>query len=240
MCRKHSNDVVQRVEMKHQFGQYFGLFLTRLEKETLELITRSENGEEINFERLTTIEKLLDEKLKVVSSFNAAILEKINVEEIEHEVDEAAEIELRTGGTCTKIKNFLKKDRQPPRTPYVLFEQASGYIVHGSPYHSSPLRERSHVSAKPKLPKLNLKRFNGDIMKFYTFWETFESTIHNNEELSAIDKYNYLTTYLDGAATSAIHGLPLTEDNYENAIEILKKRFGRKQQIISKHIEHLL
>ena len=94
--------------MKHQFGQYFGPFLTRLEKETLELITRSENGEEINFERLTTIEKLLDEKLKVVSSYNAAILEKINIEEIEHEV------ELRTGETRTKIKNFLKKDRQPP------------------------------------------------------------------------------------------------------------------------------
>ena len=45
---------------------------------------------------------------------------------------------------------------------------------------------------------------------------------------------------MDGAAASSIQGLPLTEDNYENAVEILKDRFGRKQQIISAHIEELL
>ena len=78
-------------------------------------------------------------------------------------MDEASEIELRTGEICTKINNFLKKDRQSTRTPYVPFEHASGYTIHGSQYHSSPMRERSHVSAKPKLPKINLKRFNGDI-----------------------------------------------------------------------------
>ena len=120
--------------------------LTRLENETLDLIARSENGEDINFERLTTIGRLLDEKLKDVSSYNATISEKINVDEIEHEVDEASETELRTGETRTKIKNFLKKDRQPTRTPYVPFEYASGYTIHGSPYHSSPLRERSRFS----------------------------------------------------------------------------------------------
>ena len=50
--------------------------LTRLESETLDLIARSENGEEINFERVTTIDRLLDEKLKVVNAYNATILEK--------------------------------------------------------------------------------------------------------------------------------------------------------------------
>ena len=213
--------------------------LTRLENESLELIEKSENGEEINFEGLTTIDRLLEDKLKIVSSYNAAILEKISVEEIEHEVDEAYEIELRIGETRTKLKNFLKKDRQPTRTPYVPFEQASGYILHRSPF-SSPFRERTHVSAKPKLPKISLKRFNGDLIKFYPFWESFESTVHNNEQLSAVDKFNYLHSLLDRAAASSIQGLPLTEENYENAVEILKDRLGRKQQIISAHMEELL
>ena len=175
----------------------------------------------------------------MVSSYNAAILEKFSVEEIEHDVDEAYEIELRIGETRTKLKNFLKKDRQPTRTPYVPFEQASGYILHGSPF-SSPFRERTHVSAKPKLPKISLKRFNGDLIKFYPFWESFESTVHNNEQLSAVEKFNYLHSLWDGAAASSIQGLPLTEENYENAVEILKDRFGRKQQIISAHMEELL
>ena len=116
--------------------------LTRLENVTLGLIARSENGEDINFEGLTTIDRLLDEKLKFVSSYNTIILEKINIGEIEHEVDQASEIELQTGETRTKIENFLKKDRQLTRTPYIPFEHAGGYTIHGSPYHSSPLRGR--------------------------------------------------------------------------------------------------
>ena len=187
--------------------------LTRLENETLKLIAKSEDGEEINLGRLMTIDRFLDEKREVVSSYNATISEKINVEEIEREVDEATEIELRMGETRTMIKNFLKKDRKLTRTQYVPIEHASGYVLHGSPY-SSLLRQRSQVSANPKLPKINLKRFNGDITKFYTFWESFESAVHNNEELSAVDKFNYLHSLLDGAAASSVQGLPFKADSH--------------------------
>ena len=44
-----------------------------------------------------------------------------------------------------------------------------------------------------KLPKLTLKKFNGDITNWTTFWDSYESTIHLNPELSAVDKFNYLT-----------------------------------------------
>ena len=45
---------------------------------------------------------------------------------------------------------------------------------------------------------------------------------------------------LEGHASRAIQDLPLTEANYESAIEILKERFGRKQQITSAHMDELL
>ena len=41
---------------------------------------------------------------------------------------------------------------------------------------------------------------------------------------------------MEKTAKEAISGLSLTEANYAEAIEILQKRFGSKQQIISKHI----
>ena len=44
--------------------------------------------------------------------------------------------------------------------------------------------------AKVKLPKLTLKRFNGDVTKWATFWDSFESSIHNNLRLSDVDKFN--------------------------------------------------
>ena len=93
---------------------------------------------------------------------------------------------------------------------------------------------------KVKLPKLALKRFNGDLTRWATFWDSFESSIHNHPGLSDIDKFNYLNTLLEGPASEAISGLKLTTANYSEAVAILKRRFGRKQIIIAKHMEVLL
>ena len=91
-----------------------------------------------------------------------------------------------------------------------------------------------------KLPKLSLKRFNGEVTKWPTFWDAFESSIDSNPGLSGIDKFNYLKSLLEGPASEAVSGLKLTAANYAEAVSILKKCFGKKQQIISKHLENLL
>ena len=59
-------------------------------------------------------------------------------------------------------------------------------------------------------------------------------------KLAAIDKFNYLNSLLMKPASDAISGLSLTATNYEEAVAILKKRFGNKQQIISRHMDILL
>ena len=46
--------------------------------------------------------------------------------------------------------------------------------------------------------------------------------------------------YLERTARDAISGLTLTAANYKEAVEILQKRFGSRQQIISKHMDILL
>ena len=45
---------------------------------------------------------------------------------------------------------------------------------------------------------------------------------------------------MEKSAAKAIFGLTLTSDNYKEAVSILKKRFGNKQQIITKHMYILL
>ena len=91
-----------------------------------------------------------------------------------------------------------------------------------------------------KLPKWELKKFNGDHSKWISFWDTFEASVHENENLSRIDKFNYLISLLERSAAEAISGLTLTASNYDDAIEMLKGRFGSKQQIINRHMEILL
>ena len=85
-----------------------------------------------------------------------------------------------------------------------------------------------------------MKSFNGDITTWTTFWDSYESAIHNNAALSDIDKFNYLKSLLERSAHESIAGLTLTSANYHEAVEILKKRFGNKKQIISRHMELLL
>ena len=91
-----------------------------------------------------------------------------------------------------------------------------------------------------KLPKLSLKRFNGDLTKWTTFWDTFKSAVHDNPTLTSIDKFNYLNSLLESAAAEAIAGLTLTSANYEEAIATLRRRFGNKQLIVNRHMDLLL
>ena len=95
-------------------------------------------------------------------------------------------------------------------------------------------------STHVKLPKLSLKKFDGDLTKWTTFWDTFESAIHHNPALSSIDKFSYLISLLESAAAEAISGLTLTSANYEEAVVILKRRFGNKQMIVNRHMDLLL
>ena len=86
------------------------------------------------------------------------------------------------------------------------------------------------------LPKLHIQSFNGNPLEWLTFWDSFNNAIQENDSLNNIDKMNRLKGMLTDDATRAIAGLPITSQNYEKYIELLKERFGRKQILITAHI----
>ena len=77
-------------------------------------------------------------------------------------------------------------------------------------------------------------------MKWIPFWDSYESAVHSNHNLSGVDKYNYLWSLLDGVAFDAIAGLTLSSENYQHTIDILRKSFGNKQVIVSNHMDTLM
>ena len=87
---------------------------------------------------------------------------------------------------------------------------------------------------------MTLKDFSGEASKWSEFWDSFESAIHNNTTISAVDKFNYLCGLLNGPAASTIAGFSLSAVNYEAAINLLKERFANPQTIIASHMEKLL
>ena len=58
--------------------------------------------------------------------------------------------------------------------------------------------------------------------------------------MSVVDKFNYLSSLLEGPAHQTIQGITLNEKNYESAVKLIQDRFGKSQQIISAQMEELL
>jgi len=87
-------------------------------------------------------------------------------------------------------------------------------------------------------PKLEITPFDGDIMKWWEFWDQFEASV-DKASYSPVDKLNYLKSKLRGEALTAIAGYQLTNSNYAVVVDVLKQRFGNTQLIIDAHYRSL-
>ena len=117
---------------------------------------------------------------------------------------------------------------------YCLTERTSSSSKFPFPMSASPVQEQV------KLPKIELPKFNGDISKWQTFWDQFESSVHNQVNLSDVDKFSYLRSLLNASASECISGLALTNDNYHEAVILLKERFGNRQLLINTHMDSFI
>ncbi len=184
-----------------------------------EVLTGREPPEPVS---LAQLGMRLKEKLEVLKSLDVEVLELTEEDALAQEIEEADAYkeEIYTGiARLEEFKRHVVTVADTPRGP--------------------PGAGRTPAGNRVKLPKLSIRPFNGKLTDWTSFWDTYQSAIHNSE-LSNIDKFNYLKSLLGPGAVEAIAGLALTADNYLSAIDILKKRFGNKQQIISKHMEQLL
>ena len=99
---------------------------------------------------------------------------------------------------------------------------------------------RTLQSDSVKLPKLEIQKFKGDPTCQQEFMDSFNAAVHNSKALSNVEKFNYLRTFLEGEAQHTISGLSLTNDNYSEALNLLKNRFGNNQVIISARMNTLV
>lgn len=99
-----------------------------------------------------------------------------------------------------------------------------------SPSYANPMA----TQRRAKLPKLVLPNFKGDVTQWQGFWDSYNSSIHINPQLTQIDKFNHLHSLLEEQVARSIQSLTRTEANYNSAIDLLHKRFGKPQNLISK------
>ncbi|CAH0383568.1 unnamed protein product [Bemisia tabaci] len=79
---------------------------------------------------------------------------------------------------------------------------------------ASETAESSKASSEVRLPKIDLKTFDGTRKQWQVFYKNFKSSIHDKKSLSGLQKLTYLSSVLKGHAESYVKNVPITEANY--------------------------
>ena len=170
---------------------------------------------------MTLIEDF-EKRLKILDDVQNDVEASLtNLEELETDIEAAADFREEKTTILMKAKHVLKD-----------FERQTSIQ---QSHRNTPSDSRSDT----KLPKLELPSFSGKYTDWQPFWDKFRAIV-DSSTIPTTNKFTYLQSLVTGEAASAIVGLALTEINYENAKDILQKRFGRPERIIFGHIQDLL
>ena len=160
----------------------------------------------------------LNEVQKIVKELDELIINKIEEEvELEKDEEESLIFDLKIKRGKEQLRTFLQKHNEDTLTT-VSVSRYTGV----------------------KLPKLTIKKFNGDPVNWKNFIQSFEAAVDSKESLSNVEKFTYLKGYLSDSALQSIEGFPLTNDNYTQAMILLKERYGNPQLIVSSHMNALI
>lgn len=92
-----------------------------------------------------------------------------------------------------------------------------------------------------KLPKIELRKFDGELLNWLPFWSQFEK-IHEDPDLHDSDKFQYLVQCMKPGTRGQefIESYPMSAKNYPKAIAALKERFGKSDLLIEVYVRELI
>ncbi|KOX80082.1 hypothetical protein WN51_08986, partial [Melipona quadrifasciata] len=70
------------------------------------------------------------------------------------------------------------------------------------------------------------------------FRDSFESLVNRNESLD-IDRFHYLRSVIKGEPARALKTLPVSNNNYDAAWELLRKRYEDTNELVDYHLDAL-
>ena len=193
--------------------------------------------------KLRQMEDTLKEQMGIIEGLDKEILEELsrvendNANDCSEEIGESCQFKDKVSYALLQIEDFKQKLMNPnslPTLPTLPTLQRADSID-SLPSLSSFTRKQ-----RVKLPKMEIKRFSGSPQEWQEFWDNYKSAVHENEELSDIDKFSYLRHFLEDSARKVISGLELTAVNYKEAIKLLEKRFAKPEIIKNAHINSII
>ena len=91
-----------------------------------------------------------------------------------------------------------------------------------------------------KLPPHKLPECSGSYSDCPSFWDQFNSSSHKRKSMAKVTKLTYLRTCLKGEPLDLINGLAVTDDNYDNALKLLRSRYLDERVILREQLDAIL
>jgi NADH dehydrogenase/NADH:ubiquinone oxidoreductase subunit G len=213
-----------------QRGQYKAQ-ITLLSK-LIENIDQSTNLEEIKHNIRNRIKKL-------ESTFETFLKIQVEIELIVCDEPEQLAIETEEG---ERIQNLYYK--RISEAELVISEElieketSTNESIHLNVLNNkvSSMQSKAHI----RLPTISLPTFDGTFTAWCSFFDAFNTLIHNNSDLTNIQRLTYLKSSLKGEPFELVSTLDITELNYNIALDTLKKRYDNKRRIINSHVSNIL
>jgi hypothetical protein len=98
----------------------------------------------------------------------------------------------------------------------------------------------NYLAPKIKLPTIEIPRFGGQITEFKHFYDTFTSLIINNQALDDVKKIHYLLSSVTNEAHHLIQNLPVTQQNFHIAWNLLCDKYHSERLITAARVKSLL
>lgn len=97
-----------------------------------------------------------------------------------------------------------------------------------------------NFESRPRLPKLELFCFDGDIENFTTFYETFCSLVHNQSHIPKIDKFHYLLSCTKGSALNIVKSVSISANNYDVVWKSLLDKYQDNRLLVGRYLDKML
>ncbi|CAI6370378.1 unnamed protein product [Macrosiphum euphorbiae] len=98
----------------------------------------------------------------------------------------------------------------------------------------------STSNSRVRLEPISLPTFTGNIQDWQSFYDCFRVMVHEDNGFSSAQRFYYLRSHLAGAALDLVKSVPMTDVNYEVALNRLKQRYDNPGLVIQSHIRSIL
>ena len=174
--------------------------------------------DEINISNVKANIKLIQSRLEKIKSVSEDVLAEITDEsEYSDELIKCDEYELKIMSIIFKAEEVINDDK-------ISIAQSATSMV---------------GNTAVKLPQIKLPVFDNTTVGWTELFDSFKAAVHDREDLSSVQKLNYLKGQLRGDAYTLIKTFPMVNSSYDKAIEILEITYCNKLVAALEYVDKL-